>query len=329
MFALPLILASLTACGPSSLTPIGTAGSGDQPLVVASTREVHVSTGRYADATSQGKLYVFDDAHTEPVHVFDAPLTNKPVGSFGNKVWLLSGGGPFLIDASAGSVVFAPQELGERHVPIAAGVTVSTHDHPDFWGPVHPQTGDLGITSNGIDYVLSPTGTLVTFDAYLKEHPAELPKDLFCRGRRTRVCGTDACVKFIADPAGGERLEVTASPLKPDALPKAVGEQLFGPRFVGRQNCVRRLGDDGPLVVAHQATPGRNVERDRVSAIDLAGNTLWTVPYAELYGGQERGALHIDLVEDRVVVGAGLKSLFGARVGVATIDADGTPHPAP
>lgn len=76
---------------------------------------------------------------------------------------------------------------------------------------------------------------------------------------------------------------------------------MFGPEFVGGRGCLRRLGDDGPLVVVHRAQPRRTSPRDLVSAIDLSGRTLWTVPYSALYGDRERRAHRIDLVDDRVV----------------------------
>jgi hypothetical protein len=324
------LLFLLAGCGPSSLTPVATGGSGDDPFVIATGVVVHnTNSSRSRDPRTESKLYVFRPSSTDPVHTFQAPTASKAVGAVGDKVWLLNRGEPYLVDGAAGRVVFSPGELADRHAPLASGSTVTSHEHPAFDGPIHRETGAIGILANRFKYVLSMDGQLETYDDFLKANPAELPTDLVCRGGRRRVCGMDACLKLIPDPSGGEKLEISASSLKPDAVPRAESTPVFGPRFVGDQRCIRRLGGEGPLVVAHQSKPGRNGTRDQVSAIDLSGKTLWTVPYADLFGDRERRALVVDLVEDRVVVGANVKTLFGSTVAVATIDADGTPHAAP
>ena len=328
-FAAASILA--TGCGPSALTPIAAGGSGARPWVIATGTKIdqvsHRRTGQ--EAKMEAELYVFDGSSREPIRTFKAPPTTSAIGAIGDRVWLMSGQEPYLIDAAAGRVVFSAGDLGDRHAPIAAGVVPDSHGHPGFVGPIHPDTGALGLLANGTKYVLTTDGSLVTFEAYLADHPAELPKDLVCRGGRTRVCGRDVCVKFIPDSSGGERLEVSASPLRPDAVTKAESTALLGPELVADPGCVRALDGTDLLVVAHQAKPGRNVARDQISAIDLAGDTKWTVSYAELYGDRERRANVIDIVDDRVVTGVNVKSGLGVTIAVASIDATGSIAPAP
>lgn len=329
--ALAVFALSTAGCGPSALTPIAAGGSGQRPWVVATGTEVDNLTPRRTgqETRTEDKLYVFEPSGTDPARTFKAPPATSAIGAIGDRVWLMSGSEPFLIDAAAGKVVFAANDLGDRHAPLASGVVVSGHGHPDFIGPIHPETGDLGIVANGTKYVLTTGGSLVTFEDYLTSHPAELPKDLVCRGGRTRVCGSQACVKFVPDASGGERLEISASPLSPDALPKANSAPLFSPQWVADRGCVQRLGDSGPLVVTHQSKPGRNVARDQISAVDLAGETQWTVSYADLYGDRQRRSSIIDIVDDHVVTGVNVKSGLGVTIAVATIDASGTATPAP
>jgi len=319
-------------CGPSALTPIAAGGSGKQPWVLATGTNVdNVGTARRSgeEARTEAELYVFGPSSTDPVRTFKAPPATRAIGAVGDRVWLMSGSEPFLIDAAAGSVVFAARELGDRHAPIAAGVVPSDHGHPEFVGAIHPKTGDLSIVANKTKYVLTVEGSLVKFEDYLASHPAEIPRDLVCRGGRNRVCGSDVCVKFVPDDSGGERLEVSASPLTPDAVPKAESVPMFGPKLVAAPGCVRTLGDSGPLVVRHQSKPGRNATLDQISAIDFAGETKWTVAYADLYGDRERRAEIIDIVDDKVVTGVNVKSGLGAAIAVATIDASGSASPAP
>lgn len=319
-------------CGPSALTPIVAGGSGKQPWVLATgiefdNRAAPQRTGQ--EARKEYELYVFEPSSTASVRTFKAPPATAAIGAAGDRVWLMSGSEPYLVDAAAGKVLFAAKELGDRHAPIAAGVTPSGHGHPDFFGPIHRESGDLGIVANDTEYVLTTDGSLVAFEDYLTSHPAELPKDLVCRGGRSRVCGSEVCVKFVPDESGGERLEVSASPLAPEAASDAESSPMFGPQFVANRGCVRRLGDTGPLVVTHQSKPGRNVARDQISAIDLAGETQWTVAYADLYGDRERRASVIDIVDDHVVTGVNVQSGLGVTIAVATIDASGTASAAP
>ncbi len=319
-------------CGPSALTPIVAGGSGKQPWVLATGTNVdnYKSPQRSGqEAKTEAELYVFDPSSTEPIRTFKAPPATRAIGAIGTRVWLMSGTEPFLIDVAAGSVVFAPKELGDRHAPIAAGVSPVDHGHPEFIGPIHGKTGDLGIVANNTKYVLTIDGSLTKFEDYLVAHPVEMPRDLVCRGSRTRVCGADVCVKFVPDDSGGERLEVSASPLSPGAVANAESAPMFGPKFVAGRGCVRRLGDSGPLVVAHQAKPGRNATPDQISAVALTGETKWTVSYADLYGDRERRANVIDIVDDHVVTGVNVKSGLGVSIAVATIDASGFPTPAP
>lgn len=318
-------------CGPSALTPIAAGGSGDRPWVLATGTEVdqlsHQRTGR--EAKTEHKLYVFTPSSSDPVRTFKADAATKAIGAAGDRVWLMSGKEPFLVDAAAGSVVFAAGALGERHPSIAAGVTLANHGHPEFAGPVHRETGDLGIVASGTKFVLTTQGDLVEFEVYLAAHPAKIPTDLVCRGGRTQVCGAEVCVKFVPDSSGGERLEVSASSLAPDAAKKAESVAMFGPKLVAQPGCVRRLGDSGPLVVTHQSKPGRGVDHDQISAIDFSGETAWTVSYNDLYGERERRAAVIDIVDDLVIAGVNVKSGLGASIAVATIDASGSPSPAP
>ncbi len=65
------------------------------------------------------------------------------------------------------------------------------------------------------------------------------------------------------------------------------------------------------------------------SAVDLNGETTWTVAYADLYGDRQRRATVIDIVDDHVVTGVNVKSGLSAAIAVATIDASGNPTPAP
>lgn len=321
-----------TGCGPSALTPIAAGGSGQQPWVLATGTDVdNLSSPQRAgqEARTEAKLYVFEPSSTEPVRTFKAPPATRSIGAIGDRVWLMSGSEPFLIDVAAGSVVFAAKELGDRHAPIAMGGSPSGHGHPEFIGSIHRETGDLGIVANNTKYVLTVGGNLVKFEDYLTAHPAELPQDLVCRGGRTRVCGSNVCVKFVPDDSGGERLEVSASPLSPDAVTKADSAPMFGPKFVADRGCVRRLGNSGPLVVTHQSKPARNATPDQISAVDLAGATKWTVAYADLYGDRERRAGVIDIVDDHVVAGVNVKSGLGVAIAVATIDASGSSTAAP
>lgn len=321
-----------TGCGPSALTPIVAGGSGTQPWVLATGTDVdNFGSPQRAgqEARTEAELYVFEPSSTGPVRTFKAPPTTQAIGAFGDRVWLMSGSEPFLIDVAAGSVVFAARELGDRHAPIATGASPSNHGHPEFIGPIHRETGDLGIVANNTKYVLTIDGNLVKFEDYLASHPADIPRDLVCRGGRSRVCGSDVCVKFVPDDSGGQRLEVSASSLSPDAVTKAESAPMFGPKFVANSGCVRRLGDSGPFVVTHQSKPARNAKPDRISGVDVAGETKWTVAYADLYGDRERRAEVIDIVEDHVVAGINVKSGFGVRIAVATIDASGSATPAP
>ncbi len=319
-------------CGPSALTPIAAGGSGKQPWILASGTNVdNVKSPRRAgqEARTEAKLYVFEPSSTEPVRTFKAPPATRAIGALGDRVWLMSGSEPFLIDVAAGSVVFAAKELGDRHAPIAAGASPSDHGHPEFIGPIHRETGDLGLVANNTKYVLTVDGSLVKFEDYLASHPADIPQELVCRGGRSRVCGSDACVKFVPDDSGGERLEVSASPLSPDTVTKADSAPMFGPKLVAHRGCVQRLGDDGPLVVTHQSKPRRNVTPDQISAVALSGETKWTVAYADLYGDRERRADVIDIVDGHVVAGVNVKSGLGVGIAVATIDASGASTPAP
>ncbi len=307
-------------------------GSGKQPWVLATGTTVDNvgSPDRIGqEALTTAELYVFEPSSTDPVRTFKAPPATGAIGAIGDRVWLMSGSEPFLIDVAAGRVVFAAKELGDRHAPIATGVSLSNHGHPEFIGPVHRETGDLGIVANDTKYVPTVEGNLVKFEDYLASHPADIPRDLVCRGGRNRVCGLDVCVKFVPDDSGGQRLEVSASPLSPEAVTKAESAPMFGPKFVADSGCVRRLGDSGPLVVTHRSKPARNATPDQISAVDLSGETKWTVAYADLYADRERRAEVIDIVDDQVVVGVNVKSGLGVGIAVASIDASGSSTPAP
>lgn len=103
---------------------------------------------------------------------------------------------------------------------------------------------------------------------------------------------------------------------------------MFSPELMSSDGCVARLGDSGPVVVRHRSEPGKDREKDRFTAVDRQGRSLWSVDLDQLFPDLEREKILAGIVDDTVVVGAVVPHWWhGDTAVVATISANGTVSP--
>jgi hypothetical protein len=307
----------------SALTIVYAGGTAESPRVLATNVDIDRTRrdSRFADTKLQ--MLVFGAESSEPLNTISVPGAPRPVGAKGSKLWMTVGQRPFLVDLDSAKVVHSIGALEERHVPLSQGFK-ATSGHSEFSRGVDPKSGALQIEAdNGLPFLLKIDGSLVPWEEYIAEHPSST--ELVCRGGRERLCGTETCMKFEPSQQGGVALAIGS-----DSESAAKGEALISPELVGNEGCVRGLTDANLIVINHQSAPGKGKPRDLITAFDTSAKTVWSVSVTDLFGDRALDDFVVGLGDGVVVVGAVVSHwLYGKSVITATIDPDGTPHPAP